>query len=78
MLGISPAAWRDAVQTMGQGEASRVVAASLHKGDEVRFPGGYLRALTENKREGQFVNAPRGSKRWVAWQKAKREPKELL
>ena len=63
---------------MGQGDAASVVAAIVHEGDEVRFPGGYLRALTENKREGQFVNAPRGSKRRFARQKAKREPKELL
>jgi len=58
MLGISPDAWRDAVETMGQADASIVVAAILQKGDEVRFPGGYLRALTEKKREGQFSVGP--------------------
>jgi len=58
MLGISPDAWRDAVETMGQVDASIVVAAILQKGDEVRFPGGYLRALTEKKREGQFSVGP--------------------
>ena len=35
-----------------------VIAAILQKGDEVRFPGGYLRALTEKKREGQFSVGP--------------------
>ena len=58
MLGISPDAWRDAVETMGQADASIVVAAILQKGGEVRFPGGYLRALTEKKREGQFSVGP--------------------
>ena len=58
MLGISPDAWRDAVETMGQADASIVVAAILQKGDDVRFPGGYLRALTEKKREGQFSVSP--------------------
>lgn len=58
MLGISPDAWQDAVETMGQADASIVVAAILQKGDEVRFPGGYLRALTEKKRAGQFSVGP--------------------
>jgi replication initiation protein RepC len=58
MLGISPDAWRDAVETMGQADAAIVVAAILQKGDEVRFPGGYLRALTEKKRDGQFSVGP--------------------
>jgi replication initiation protein RepC len=58
MLGISPDAWRDAVETMGQADASIAVAAILQKGDEVRFPGGYLRALTEKKRDGQFSVGP--------------------
>lgn len=58
MLGISPDAWRDAVETMGAADAAIVVAAILQKGDEVRFPGGYLRALTEKKREGSFSTGP--------------------
>jgi replication initiation protein RepC len=58
MLGISPDAWRDAVETMGVVDASIVIAAILQKGDEVRFPGGYLRALTEKKRDGQFSVGP--------------------
>ena len=58
MLGISPDAWRDAVETMGQADASIVVAAILQKGDEVCFSGGYLRALTKKRREGQFSVGP--------------------
>lgn len=58
MLGISPDAWRDAVETMGLVDASIVIAAILQKGDDIRFPGGYLRALTEKKREGQFSVGP--------------------
>ena len=58
MLGISPDAWRDAVETMGVVDASIVIAAILQKGDEIRFPGGYLRSLTEKKREGHFSVGP--------------------
>jgi len=58
MLGISPDAWRDATETMGVVDASIVIAAILQKGDEVRFPGGYLRSLTEKKRDGQFSVGP--------------------
>jgi len=58
MLGISPDAWRDATETMGVVDASIVIAAILQKGDEIRFPGGYLRSLTEKKREGQFSVGP--------------------
>lgn len=58
MLGISPDAWRDATETMGLVDASIVIAAILQKGDEVRFPGGYLRSLTEKKRDGQFSVGP--------------------
>ena len=58
MLGISPDAWRDATQTMGVVDASIVIAAILQKGDDIRFPGGYLRALTEKKRAGTFSTGP--------------------
>ena len=58
MLGISPDAWRDATETMGVVDASIVIAAILQKGDDIRFPGGYLRALTEKKRDGQFSTGP--------------------
>ena len=58
MLGISPDAWRDATETMGVVDASIVIAAILQKGDEVRFPGGYLRSLTEKKRAGEFSVGP--------------------
>lgn len=58
LLGISPDAWRDAVETMGQTDAAIAVAAILQKGEEIRFPGGYLRALTEKKRQGQFSVGP--------------------
>ena len=58
MLGISPDAWRDATETMGVVDASIVIAAILQKGDEIRFPGGYLRSLTEKKRAGEFSTGP--------------------
>lgn len=58
MLGISPDAWRDAVETMGRTDAAIAVAAILQKGDDIRFPGGYLRALTEKKRAGHFSVGP--------------------
>lgn len=58
MLGISPSAWADAVDAMGEDGASILIAAILQKGGEVKSPGGYLRSLTERARVGQFALGP--------------------
>jgi replication initiation protein RepC len=57
-LGISPSAWEEAKEAMGEIPAAIVVAAILQKGEEVRSAGGYLRSLTEKARAGQFSLGP--------------------
>jgi len=58
MMGISPSAWEEAQQVMGREAASATVAAILQRVDEIRTPGGYLRALTAKARGGGFSPAP--------------------
>lgn len=58
MLGISPSAWEEAVDAMGEEHAAITVAAILQKAEAVRSPGGYLRNLTERARAGQFSLGP--------------------
>ena len=57
-LGISPSAYEDAQQVMGEIPAAIVVAAILQKGESVRSPGSYLRGLTEKARAGEFSLGP--------------------
>jgi replication initiation protein RepC len=46
MMGISPQAWEDAQRTMGRETAAITCAAILQRVEDIRNPGGYLRALT--------------------------------
>ena len=81
-LGISPSAWREAVETMGEIDASIAVASILqrhesssdaiatqspdggppqstvHGSPAIASAGGYLRALTEKARAGEFAVGP--------------------
>lgn len=57
-LGVSPDAWRAAREGMGAGSAAIAVAAILERGEAVRSPGGYLRALTAQARAGRFAVGP--------------------
>jgi replication initiation protein RepC len=57
-LGISPSAYEDAREVMGEIPAAIVVAAILQKGESVRSPGSYLRGLTEKARGGDFTLGP--------------------
>ncbi|MGR9426287.1 plasmid replication protein RepC [Rhizobium leguminosarum] len=54
LLGISPSAWEEAGQVMGELQASIVVAAILQRGVAIKNPGGYLRNLTRRAAAGQF------------------------
>lgn len=54
LLGISPSAWEEAGQIMGELQASIVVAAILQRGVAIKNPGGYLRNLTRRAAAGQF------------------------
>lgn len=58
MLGISSDAWREACQVMGDAAAAVTVAAILQRAEHIKSPGGYLRALVERKRRGEFSLGP--------------------
>jgi replication initiation protein RepC len=58
MLGISPSAWEEARQAMGDGEAAVAIAAILQKAEEIRSAGGYLRGLTAKAAAGHFSTGP--------------------
>ncbi len=58
MLGISPSAWDQARDVMGELPAAMVVAAILQRGAAINSAGGYLRKLTERSREGKFSLGP--------------------
>ena len=58
MLGISPDAWSQARETMGEADAAVVIAAILQKSDQIKSAGGYLRSLTEKARIGAFSVGP--------------------
>ncbi len=53
-MGVSPSAWQDAVEVMGQQNAAIVLAAILQRSDHIRSRGGYLRDLTDRARDGKF------------------------
>lgn len=53
-LGISKAAYRDAVHILGLESASAVIAGILQKSSEIACVGGYLRSLVQKARVGGF------------------------
>lgn len=57
-LGVSPDAWAQAVDVLGEQDAGIVLAAILQRGEEIRSAGGYLRRLTEKARAGAFSLGP--------------------
>ena len=58
MLGISPSAWEEAQDAMGEDRSAIVVAAILQRGEAINSAGGYLRDLTEKARAGAFSPGP--------------------
>ncbi|WP_266064342.1 plasmid replication protein RepC [Brucella intermedia] len=58
MLGISPSAWQDARDVMGELHAAITLAAIFQRAGQINSPGGYLRSLTERAREGKFSTWP--------------------
>ena len=58
MLGISPSAWREARDAMGEAGAAVVIAGILQRAEAIKSPGGYLRGLTERSRAGEFTAWP--------------------
>ena len=57
-LGVSPSAYEDACHVMGPETAATVVACILQRAQHINSAGGYLRALTEKARAGEFTVGP--------------------
>jgi replication initiation protein RepC len=57
-LGISPSAYADALEILGQEQTAIVIACILERTNHINSAGGYLRALTEKARAGQFSVGP--------------------
>src|SRR5208283_3489117 len=57
-LGVSPDAWAQALEVLGEHDASIVIAAILQRGEEIKSAGGYLRVLTTKARAGEFSLGP--------------------
>lgn len=53
-LGISPSAYEDALDVLGQENAAVVIACILQRSNYINSAGGYLRSLTEKARAGEF------------------------
>ncbi|MBX3575096.1 MAG: replication initiation protein RepC [Mesorhizobium sp.] len=58
MLGISPSAWREACEAMGEQHAAITLAAIYQRHDRINSAGGYLRSLTDKARAGKFSTWP--------------------
>jgi replication initiation protein RepC len=58
LIGVSPDAWAQAMEVMGEHDASIVIAAILQRGGEIKSAGGYLRVLTAKARAGEFSLGP--------------------
>lgn len=58
MLGISPSAWEEALEILGETPAAIVVACILQRGAAIRSAGGYLRGLTRKAQAGEFSLGP--------------------
>lgn len=58
MLGISPSAWREAREAMGEQHAAITLAAMYQRHDHINNPGGYLRSLTDRAKDGKFSTWP--------------------
>ena len=58
MLRVSPSAWEEAVDVMGERQAATVVAAILQRGEAIVSAGGYLRDLTRKAQAGRFTLGP--------------------
>jgi replication initiation protein RepC len=58
MLGVSPSAYEDASEAMGQVGAAIAVACILERGGHINSAGGYLRDLTAKARRGEFSLGP--------------------
>lgn len=58
MLGVSPSAWKDALEVLGDQQAAITLAAIYQRAEQINNAGGYLRSLTERARAGKFSTWP--------------------
>ncbi|MGB3387716.1 MAG: plasmid replication protein RepC [Pseudaminobacter sp.] len=58
MLGISPSAWQEAREVMGEVQAAIALAAIYQRAGQINSAGGYLRSLTDKARDGKFSTWP--------------------
>ena len=58
MLGISPSAWREAREALGEQHAAITLAGIYQRADQIASPGGYLRSLTDRGKDGKFSTWP--------------------
>ncbi|NTF91607.1 replication initiation protein RepC [Agrobacterium rhizogenes] len=58
MLGVSPSAYEDACEVMGQAGAAIAIACILERTGHISSAGGYLRDLTAKARRGEFSLGP--------------------
>lgn len=58
MLGISPSAWQEAREVMGEVQGAIALAAIYQRSDQINSAGGYLRSLTDKARDGKFSTWP--------------------
>ena len=57
-LGISPSAWREAREVMGEQHAEITLAAMYQRAGQINNAGGYLRSLTDRAKEEKFSTWP--------------------
>lgn len=57
-LGISPSAYEDALDVLGQENTATVIACILQRAQHIQSAGGYLRVLTDKARVGEFSVGP--------------------
>lgn len=53
-MGISPSAWSEAREALGEQQAAITLAAIYQKSDQINNAGGYLRSLTDRAKDGKF------------------------
>ncbi|NDK52857.1 plasmid replication protein RepC [Rhizobium laguerreae] len=58
MLGVSPSAYEEACEVMGQVGAAIAIACIYERGGHINSAGGYLRDLTAKARRGEFSLGP--------------------
>ncbi|WP_246506112.1 plasmid replication protein RepC [Mesorhizobium silamurunense] len=58
MLGVSPGAWKAALDVLGEQQVAITLAAIYQRSAQINNAGGYLRSLTERARDGKFSTWP--------------------